>query len=43
MEILAFDRSFDRSLFSCGKPDLDNWLKTQAGQEDAGRAAGENR
>jgi len=30
METLAFDRSFDRSSFSCGKPDLVNWLKTQA-------------
>lgn len=33
MEILAFDRRFDRSTFSCGKPDLDGWLKTQAGQQ----------
>jgi GNAT superfamily N-acetyltransferase len=34
MEILAFDRSFDRSSFSCGKPDLDDWLKTQASQQE---------
>ena len=34
MEILAFDRRFDRSAFSCGKPDLDDWLKTQAGQQE---------
>lgn len=34
MEIVAFDRAFDRSLFSCGKPDLDDWLKTQAGQQE---------
>ena len=34
MEIVAFDRRFDRSSFSCGKPDLDDWLKTQAGQQE---------
>lgn len=34
MEIFPFDRKFDRSLFSCGKPDLDEWLKTQAGQQE---------
>lgn len=34
MEILAFDRRLDRSSFSCGKPDLDDWLKTKAGQQD---------
>lgn len=34
MEILAFDRRFDRTSFSCGKPDLDDWLKTQAGQRE---------
>ena len=34
VEILAFDRRFDRSSFSCGKPDLDDWLKTQAGQQE---------
>ena len=34
MEIQAFDRKFDRSSFSCGKPDLDDWLKTKAGQQE---------
>jgi GNAT superfamily N-acetyltransferase len=34
MEIVAFDRKFHRSSFSCGKPDLDEWLKTQAGQQE---------
>jgi GNAT superfamily N-acetyltransferase len=34
VEILAFDRKFDRTLFSCGKPDLDDWLKTRAGQQE---------
>lgn len=34
MEIVPFDRKFDRSSFTCGKPDLDDWLKTQAGQQE---------
>jgi predicted N-acetyltransferase YhbS len=34
VEISAFDRRFDRSSFSCGKPDLDDWLKTRAGQQE---------
>jgi hypothetical protein len=34
VEILAFDRRFDRSSFSYGKPDLDDWLKRQAGQQE---------
>lgn len=34
MEIVAFDRKFDRSSFSCGNPDLDDWLRTQAGQQE---------
>lgn len=34
MDILAFNRRFDRSSFSCGKPDLDDWLKTKAGQQE---------
>jgi len=34
VEILAFNRKFDRTAFSCGKPDLDNWLKTQASQQE---------
>ncbi len=34
MEILAFDRRFDRGSFSCGKPNLDDWLRTKAGQQE---------
>jgi predicted N-acetyltransferase YhbS len=34
VEILAFDRRFDRRSFSCGKADLDEWLKTKAGQQE---------
>jgi predicted N-acetyltransferase YhbS len=34
VEIVAFSREFDRSRFRCGKPDLDDWLKTKAGQQD---------
>jgi predicted N-acetyltransferase YhbS len=34
VEVLAFDRRFDRSAFSSGKPDLDGWLKTRAGQQE---------
>jgi predicted N-acetyltransferase YhbS len=34
VEILPFHRRFDRSSFSCGKPDLDDWLKTKAGQQE---------
>jgi GNAT superfamily N-acetyltransferase len=34
VEIVAFDRKFDRGSFSCGKPDLDDWLRTQAGQQE---------
>lgn len=34
MEIITFDRRFDRSLFSCGNYDLDDWLKTKAGQQE---------
>lgn len=34
MEIVAFDRKFDRSSFNCGKPDLGDWLKTQSGQQE---------
>ena len=34
MEIVTFDRRLDRGSFSCGKPDLDDWLKTQAGQQE---------
>jgi predicted N-acetyltransferase YhbS len=34
MQIVAFDRSFKRDSFSCGKPELDEWLKKQAGQQE---------
>lgn len=34
MDIVAFDRRFDRSSFSCGKPELDDWIKTKAGQQE---------
>ena len=34
MEIVAFSRKFDRNSFCCGKPDLDDWLKTKAGQQE---------
>lgn len=34
MEILAFDRRFDRRAFNSGKPDLDDWLKAKAGQQE---------
>ncbi|PRY52240.1 acetyltransferase (GNAT) family protein [Knoellia remsis] len=34
IEIVSFSRALDRSAFSCGKPDLDGWLKTQAGQQE---------
>ena len=34
MEIVAFSRSYDRSRFGCGKLDLDEWLKTKAGQQE---------
>jgi predicted N-acetyltransferase YhbS len=34
VEVVGFDRRFDRSQFSCGKPDLDDWLKTKAGQQE---------
>jgi predicted N-acetyltransferase YhbS len=34
VEIQPFDRRFDRNSFTCGKPDLDDWLKTKAGQQE---------
>jgi predicted N-acetyltransferase YhbS len=34
VEIVPFNRRFDRSSFCCGKPDLDDWLKTKAGQQE---------
>jgi predicted N-acetyltransferase YhbS len=33
-EIVPFNRAFDRGSFACGKPELDVWLKTQAGQQE---------
>lgn len=33
-EIVAFDRRFDRTEFSCGKESLDAWLKQYAGQSE---------
>jgi hypothetical protein len=34
VEIVAFDRSLDRSSFNCGQADLDDWLRRQAGQQE---------
>jgi GNAT superfamily N-acetyltransferase len=34
IQIVGFDKRFDRSGFSCGKSDLDDWLKTRAGQQE---------
>lgn len=34
MQIIAFSRGVDRSSFRCGKPELDDWLKTRAGQQE---------
>lgn len=34
MEIVPFVRSFDRARFDCGKPDLNDWLRRQAGQQE---------
>lgn len=34
MEIVPFDRSIDKSAFSSGKLDLDDWLRRYAGQSD---------
>lgn len=34
VEILTFDRKFDRASFNSGKKDLDDWLKTNAGQQE---------
>jgi hypothetical protein len=32
--IVRFVRSFDRDRFECGKPELNEWLSTQAGQQE---------
>lgn len=34
VEIVAYSKSYDRSGFGCGKPDLDDWLKTKASQQE---------
>jgi predicted N-acetyltransferase YhbS len=34
VEIIPFDRHYDRSAFSCGKPSLDEWLQRYAGQSE---------
>lgn len=34
MEIVSFSSAIDRTGFTCGKPDLDDWLKHQAGQQE---------
>lgn len=34
LDVVPFDRRWDRSAFSCGKADLDTWLITQAGQQE---------
>jgi hypothetical protein len=34
VEIVSFNKGFDRRSFSCGKPDMDDWLKTKAGQQE---------
>ncbi len=37
IEIVSYAKRFDRRPFRCGKPELDEWLKTQAsGQEQRG-------
>lgn len=34
VEIVAFSSALDRSDFRCGKPELDEWLKRNAGQQE---------
>lgn len=34
MEIIGYVRSFDRSQFDCGRPVLNEWLRTQATQQE---------
>ena len=34
VEIVAFSSAIDRSGFVCGKPDLDEWLRRHAGQQE---------
>jgi predicted N-acetyltransferase YhbS len=35
MEIVRYLKSFDRSSFDCGVPELNDWLRTQATQKEA--------
>ncbi len=35
MDIVRYLRSFDRSRFECGRPELDEWLRTQASQQES--------
>lgn len=34
VDIVSFNSAIDRSDFRCGKPPLDDWFKTQAGQQE---------
>lgn len=34
VEIVGFSTAIDRSGFRCGNPALDDWLRTQAGQQE---------
>jgi predicted N-acetyltransferase YhbS len=34
IEIVGYSRVFDRTRFACGKPELDDWIKTQASQQE---------
>lgn len=34
MEIVRYLKSFDRSAFDCGVPELNDWLRTQATQKE---------
>lgn len=33
LQIVAYTKAFSRDEFTCGKPELDNWLRTQATQQ----------
>lgn len=34
VHIVSFNRALDRTGFRCGHADLDDWVKTQAGQQE---------
>jgi predicted N-acetyltransferase YhbS len=34
IEVVHFNKVFDRTRFDCGKPDLDEWLQTKASQQE---------